>query len=110
VGVSVVNALSVHTKVTVERQGKTWFHSYKRGKPEGAVKSIGKSTNTGTTVAFQADPEIFPEIKYSWTKILEYLRYQAFLTKGVRVKVEDWREATSDEKEAYKVKAPWVLL
>ncbi len=103
VGVSVVNALSVHTKVTVERQGKTWFHSYKRGKPEGAVKSIGKSDRTGTTVAFQADPEIFPEIKYSWNKILEYLRYQSFLTKGVRVKVEDWREV-GDEKEAYKVK------
>ena len=103
VGVSVVNALSVHTKVTVERQGKTWFHSYKRGKPEGVVKSIGKSDRTGTTVAFQADPEIFPEIKYSWTKILEYLRYQAFLTKGVRVKVEDWREVLSAEEE-YKVK------
>ncbi len=103
VGVSVVNALSVHTKVTVERQGKTWFHSYKRGKPEGVVKAIGKSDRTGTTVAFQADPEIFPEIKYSWAKILEYLRYQAFLTKGVRVKVEDWREALSAEEE-YKVK------
>ncbi len=103
VGVSVVNALSIHTKVTVERQGKTWFHSYKRGKPEGSVKAIGKSDRNGTTVAFQADPEIFPEIKYSWTKILEYLRYQAFLTKGVRVKVEDWREVAT-EAEAYKVK------
>lgn len=103
VGVSVVNALSVHTKVTVERQGKTWFHSYKRGKPERNVKPIGKSDRTGTTVAFQADPEIFPEISYSWAKILEYLRYQAFLTKGVRIKVEDWREVASDE-EAYKVK------
>ncbi|MBP7060753.1 MAG: DNA topoisomerase (ATP-hydrolyzing) subunit B [Candidatus Moranbacteria bacterium] len=102
VGVSVVNALSVHTKVTVESNGKIWFHSYKRGKPEGAVKSIGKSSQTGTTVAFQADPEIFPEIKYSWAKILEYLRYQAFLTKGVRIKVEDWREAVT-EQEAHKV-------
>lgn len=103
VGVSVVNALSIHTKVTVERQGKIWFHSYKRGKPEGTVKPIGKSTRTGTTVAFQADPEIFPEISYSWTKILEYLRYQAFLTKGVRIKVEDWREVVSGD-EAYKAK------
>ncbi len=103
VGVSVVNALSVHTKVTVERQGKTWFHSYKRGKPEGAVKPIGKSDRTGTTVAFQADPAIFPEIQYSWSKILEYLRYQAFLTKGVRIKVEDWRDVTN-ESEEYKVK------
>ncbi len=103
VGVSVVNALSVHTKVTVELQGKIWFHSYKRGKPEGIVKPIGKSNRTGTTVAFQADPEIFPEIEYSWTKILEYLRYQAFLTKGVRIKMEDWREV-ANEAEAYKVR------
>ncbi len=103
VGVSVVNALSLHTEVTVERQGKVWFHSYKRGKPEGVVKPIGKSDRTGTKVAFQADPEIFPEISYSWSKILEYLRYQAFLTKGVRITTEDWRQVV-DEKEAYKVK------
>lgn len=103
VGVSVVNALSAHTKVTVERQGKAWFQEYKRGKPVASVKPIGKSDQTGTTVSFQADPEIFPEIQYSWQKILEYLRYQAFLTKGVRIKVEDWRE-TNGEKEEYKVK------
>src|SRR6185369_126238 len=103
VGVSVVNALSVNTKVTVERQGKIWFHSYKRGKPQGTVKSIGKSNKTGTTVAFQADPEIFPEIQYSWNKILEYLRYQAFLTKGVRIVTEDWREVSKKEEE-YKIK------
>ena len=103
VGVSVVNALSVYTKVTVERQGKVWVQEYKRGKPNASVKPIGKSTETGTTVAFQADPEIFPEIEYSWTKVLEYLRYQSFLTKGVRITVEDRREVT-DEKDAYKIK------
>ena len=103
VGVSVVNALSVYTKVTVERQGKVWVQEYKRGKPVASVKPIGKSTKTGTTVAFQADPEIFPEIEYSWTKVLEYLRYQSFLTKGVRITVEDKREA-KEEKDAYKIK------
>lgn len=103
VGVSVVNALSLHTRVTVERQGKIWIQEFKQGKPEGNVKPIGKSDKTGTTVAFQADPEIFPEIAYSWTKILEYVRYQAFLTKGVRIIVEDWREAAG-EKEAHKAK------
>jgi DNA gyrase subunit B len=103
VGVSVVNALSVHTKVTVEREGKIWLQEYKRGKPLANVKSIGKSTATGTTVAFQADSEIFEEINYSWIKILEYIRYQAFLTKGLRINIEDWRE-TKDEGETYKVK------
>lgn len=103
VGVSVVNALSVHTKVTVERQGKVWVQEYKRGKPVASVKPIGKANKTGTTVAFQADPEIFPEISYSWNKILEYLRYQAFLTKGVRVNIEDRREVSSAS-ESYKMK------
>ncbi len=94
VGVSVVNALSAHTSVTVLREGKMWRQEYERGKPKGAVKAVGKASGHGTTVAFQADPQIFPEIEYSWSKILEYLRYQAFLTKGVRIKIEDAREAT----------------
>jgi len=102
VGVSVVNALSVVTRVTVERQGKMWMQEYKRGKPVADVKAIGKSDTTGTTVAFQADPEIFPEINYSWLKILEYIRYQAFLTKGIRIEAEDWREV-KEKGEEYKV-------
>lgn len=99
VGVSVVNALSAHTRVTVERQGKIWLQEYRRGKPEANVKPIGKSERTGTTVAFQADPEIFPEIAYSWSKILEYLRFQAFLTKGVRITCEDKRQVTTPAEE-----------
>lgn len=99
VGVSVVNALSAHTVVTVERQGKVWVQEYKRGKPQANVKPIGKSDRTGTTVAFQADPEIFPEITYSWAKILEYLRFQAFLTKGVRITCEDKRQVMSAAEE-----------
>ncbi len=102
VGVSVVNALSEITRVTIDRQGKQYFHEYRRGVPVGSVKAIGTSKTTGTKVAFQADPTIFPEIKYSWSKILEYLRYQAFLTKGVHIIVEDWRE-TKDEKETHLV-------
>lgn len=99
VGVSVVNALSAHTRVTVERQGKIWLQEYRRGKPEANVKPIGKSERTGTTVAFQADPEIFPEITYSWSKILEYLRFQAFLTKGVRIICEDKRQVNTSAEE-----------
>lgn len=92
VGVSVVNALSAHTKVTVKREGKVWFQEFHQGKPKGNVKAIDKSDETGTTVVFQADPEIFPEIIYSWNKILEYVRNQAFLTKGVRILCEDRRQ------------------
>ena len=103
VGVSVVNALSAWTRVETCREGKTWAQEYRKGIPQGDVKSIGKTDHTGTTVIFQADPEIFPEIKYSWTKILDYVRQQAYLTKGVKIVIEDRREATT-EKEAYKIR------
>ncbi len=103
VGVSVVNALSAWTKVEVCREGKLWVQEYKKGIPQGDVKAVGKSDHTGTTITFQADGEIFPEIKYSWTKVLDYVRQQAYLTKGVKIVVEDRREAPT-EKEAYKIR------
>lgn len=102
VGVSVVNALSAWTRVETCREGKIWAQEYRKGIPQGNVKSIGKTDHTGTTVIFQADPEIFPEIKYSWTKILDYVRQQAYLTKGVKIVVEDKREA--GENEEFKVR------
>ncbi|MFH0969484.1 MAG: DNA topoisomerase (ATP-hydrolyzing) subunit B [Patescibacteria group bacterium] len=94
VGVSVVNALSIWTKAEVHREGKIWVQEYKRGKPNSPVKSVGSSKKTGTTITFQPDPEIFPEIKFSWEKILDYLRQQAYLTKGVKITIEDLREVT----------------
>ena len=103
VGVSVVNALSEWTKVEVHREGKIWLQEFKRGKSTGDVKAIGKSKRTGTTITFKADSEIFPEIDYSWNKILDYLRYQAYLTKGIRITTEDWRKALTREDE-YKVR------
>jgi DNA gyrase subunit B len=103
VGVSVVNALSAWTKVEVCREGKLWVQEFKKGVSQGNVKAVGKSDRTGTTIIFKADSEIFPEIKYSWTKILEYVRQQAYLTKGVKIVVEDRREATTPEEE-YKVR------
>jgi DNA gyrase subunit B len=99
VGVSVVNALSIWTKAEVHREGKIWIQEYKRGKPLGKVKPIGKSNRTGTTISFQADPEIFPEIKYSWNKVLDYIRQQAYLTKGVKIAIEDRREVEKKEDE-----------
>jgi DNA gyrase subunit B len=101
VGVSVVNALSVWTKAEVKRDGKIWIQEYKRGKPLGQVKPKGKSKETGTIITFQADPEIFPEITYKWSKIVDYLRQQAYLTKGVNIRIFDRREV-SNEQEAYK--------
>ena len=101
VGVSVVNALSIWTKAEVQRDGKIWVQEYKQGKPLKSVKSVGTSKKTGTTITFQPDPSIFSEIAWNWNKIIDYIRQQAYLTKGVNVKIFDRREVTS-EKESYK--------
>jgi len=97
VGVSVVNALSEWTRAEVQREGKIWCQEYKRGKPAGPVKVCGKSKTTGTTITFSPDPQIFPEINWNWNKIIDYVRQQAYLTKGVNIRVFDKREVKSDK-------------
>jgi DNA gyrase subunit B len=93
VGVSVVNALSVWMKAEVKREGKIFSMEFDRGKSRSKdPKVVGKANETGTIITFQADPEIFPEIKYSWEKIIGYVRQQAYLTKGVNIKVYDQRD------------------
>jgi DNA gyrase subunit B len=97
VGVSVVNALSVWTKAEVRRDGKVYAMEFERGVPKTKEPKVtGKSAATGTTISFQADPQIFPEIKYNWEKILAYVRHQAFLVKGITIKVYDQRDASKE--------------
>ena len=97
VGVSVVNALSTEVKATVHRDGKIWEQEYKVGKPKGKVKAVGKAKGTGTTIEFRADASIFESIDYNWKTIIDHLRQQAYLTKGVRLHIID--ERTDEEKE-----------
>ncbi len=92
VGVSVVCALSKWMRVEVCRKGEKYFQEYSQGKPITKVKKIGKCQERGTTVIFQPDPEIFKEIKFDLKKILHHLRQQAYLTKGVKIKVIDQRK------------------
>ena len=91
VGISVVNALSVYTKAEIHQKGKIWMQEYSRGIPKGKIKEIGKTDKTGTIITFEPDPEIFPEIEWNWKTILSYLREQAYLTKGVYIKLIDER-------------------
>ncbi len=93
VGVSVVNALSEWLEVHVYRDGGVFVQEYERGKPKAKVKKIGASKATGTKVTFLPDKEIFSQIEYSDKRILEHLRQQAYLTRGVRINVLDKREA-----------------
>ena len=92
VGVSVVNALSAYTKAEVHRDGGYYVQEYVRGKPKAKVKKVGASDFVGTIVTFEADPQIFPEIKYEWKRVVEHLRQQAYLVKSTRIAVIDARE------------------
>ena len=94
VGVSVVNALSEWVKVEVERDGGMYVQEYERGKPKYKVKKVGASKRHGTKVTFSPDPQIFSELEFNDKTILEHLRQQAYLTKGVRINVIDRRPET----------------
>jgi len=91
VGVSVVNALSKRLRVEVCRDGNQYAQEYTRGKATGAVKKIGKCDGSGTAVTFEPDPEVFKEIRFEWDRILERIRQQAYLTRGVTIMLRDER-------------------
>jgi len=92
VGVSVVNALSRFLRAEVSRNGFLYAQEYSQGKAKTPVKKIGKSSNSGTKIIFEPDPEIFKEIKFETKRIIEHLRQQAFLVPGVTLKIIDRRE------------------
>ena len=99
VGISVVNALSSCLTAEVKRDGKVWMQEFKTGKAKANVKSVGKTKETGTTIIFEPDSEIFDEIKFDWEKIVSRMRQQAYLTKGVRIKIADTRN--EEKKKSY---------
>lgn len=84
VGVSVVNALSSKLIVTVYQNGKMFRQEYKSGIPEAALKEVGTSDRSGTEITFYPNKDIFETIEFSYTTILDRLRHQAYLTKGVQ--------------------------
>jgi DNA gyrase subunit B len=92
VGASVVNALSEWLEVTVELDGKKYFQRYERGKSKEAVREIGTSDRTGTTVTFFPDKEIFEETVFDYDTLKQRLREMAFLTKGIKIIFSDERE------------------
>lgn len=115
VGVSVVNALSEWLRAEVARNGKIYRQEYRRGEPLRKVRVVGKIGSslqnvkgkgvdfittfpfplprfkTGTRIIFKPDGKILETLQFSWEKILDHCRQQAYLTKGVRIKVFDNR-------------------
>ncbi|HRY31298.1 MAG TPA: DNA topoisomerase subunit B [Candidatus Paceibacterota bacterium] len=92
VGASVVNALSEHLIAEVHRDGKKYFQEYHIGKRKAAVKEIGKTDYTGTVITFKPDASIFETTEFDFKKIIEHLRLQAYLVKGLRITVIDAKE------------------
>jgi len=92
VGVSCVNALSSHLKVTIQREGKIFQQEYQIGKPLYPVKEIGVTDKTGTEVTFLPDNSIFTSTTYHYDILCSRLRELAFLNKGIRLNITDLRE------------------
>jgi len=92
VGASVVNALSIYTKAEVHTEGGRHVQEYVQGKRKAAVKKIGTSKLHGTIISFKPDEEIFKDAKFNVDTVINHLRQQAYLVKGLRIDIIDARE------------------
>ncbi len=92
VGASVVNALSSWLKLEVHDGEKKHFQSFTRGVPDQTLAPIGDTSDTGTTVTFQPDPDIFEELSYDYDILATRLREQAFLNAGISITLSDCRD------------------
>ena len=99
VGASVVNALASRLTVDVRRDGKLYQQEYRQGIPCGAVEEVGESSDTGTTISFLPDEEIFGKVECEFNTISEHLRELAYLNKGLEIYIKDERK--DDEKTFY---------
>ncbi len=89
VGVSVVNALSTRLHAEVYRDGIVYTQDYERGAPLSSIKKGEKTDKTGTLITFYPDGDIFESTKFDYEWVIDYLRHQAYLTKGLHTYVYD---------------------
>ena len=91
VGVSVVNALSEQLDIEVRRDGHVWSQTYQRGAPQASLQKGEPTTQTGTTIVFRPDAEIFEATDLDFATLEQRLRETAFLTRGLRIVITDER-------------------
>ncbi len=101
VGLSVVNALSEKFQVTVKRDGKIHFFECSRGKRLAPVKTTGDAQDTGTSVLFRPDSQIFTVSEYDYSILENRLRELAFLNKGVTIEFSDTRDSEKIKSETF---------
>ncbi|MGA5420857.1 DNA topoisomerase (ATP-hydrolyzing) subunit B [Streptomyces lavendulocolor] len=93
VGVSVVNALSTRVSVEIKRDGFRWTQDYKLGVPTAPLAKHEAVEDSGTTVTFWADPDVFETTEYSFETLSRRFQEMAFLNKGLRITLTDERES-----------------
>jgi DNA gyrase subunit B len=91
VGLSVVNALSSKLIAEVHKNKIIYRQTYQRGAPISKVEAVGKTDRTGTTITFWPDKDIFKDVEFEHEWVIDYLRHQAYLTKGVKTTIIDER-------------------
>ena len=91
VGASVVNALSNHMVVEVEREGFLWRQEYRKGKTATPINQIRSSQGTGTRTRFWPDDTIFDEVEFTFELLAQRLRELAFLNRGIQISIHDHR-------------------
>lgn len=97
VGVSCVNALSEWLIATVKRSGHIYEQHFARGKAQGDIQVVGDTKESGTTIQFMPDSEIFDTTEFSKEVLVTKFREVAFLNKGVRITLIDEREEDPQE-------------
>ena len=96
VGVSVVNALSSSLEVKIRRNEKEYYQKYERGKTVSPLKTIGTSKETGTTITFLPDLDVFETIEFSYETLSTRLREMAFLNAGLQIEIKDEKKGKHD--------------
>ena len=97
VGVSCVNALSDYLIAEVNWNGKKYRQKFERGIPKSEVELVGKTKETGTTISFIPDANIFDTLEFNYTTVKHRMRELAFLNKGIKIILEDKRNNIKDE-------------
>ena len=98
VGVSCVNALSIHLKAEVHREGKVYEQEYSRGKEQYAVREVGTTDRRGTTIEYQPDEDIFEVLVYNYDTLADRMRELSYLNQGITISLTDERHHDEDGK------------
>lgn len=96
VGVSCVNALSIALRAEIHREGKIFVQDYAQGKPLADVRTVGESSERGTTITFKPDPTIFETLEYKYETLANRFRELSFLNKGLYIKLTDERSGKTE--------------